>query len=66
MLPRRNDILARLRAIGDEQRSAARGGSDKWPQINEDDHGEADDLLLELIADPEITEAYNRIGKWYS
>ena len=29
-------------------------------------HATADDLLLEWIDDPEITEAYNRIDKWYA
>lgn len=28
-------------------------------------HAEADDLLLEYINDPEITEAFDSIDKWY-
>ena len=31
----------------------------------EDPHGEADDILCQLVP-KEIAEAYNRIGKWYS
>ena len=29
-------------------------------------HGEADDLLTEYIADPEITKAYDAVPKWYA
>ena len=29
-------------------------------------HGEADDLLVELIDDPEIRNAYDAIQKWYA
>ena len=30
------------------------------------DHPEADDLLLELIGDPDISAAFNAIEKWYA
>ena len=29
-------------------------------------HGYADDALLKFINDSEITEAYNKIDKWYA
>lgn len=29
-------------------------------------HGDADTLLLDYIDDEEITEAYDRIDKWYA
>lgn len=29
-------------------------------------HGDADDLLLLFINDPEITDAYETIEKWYA
>jgi hypothetical protein len=29
------------------------------------DHPEADQLLLELIDDPEVSLAFNNIDKWY-
>jgi hypothetical protein len=29
-------------------------------------HGEADDLLIEYINDPEIKEAFGKIDKWYA
>jgi hypothetical protein len=29
-------------------------------------HGPADQLLLDYIADPEISEEYGKIEKWYS
>ena len=29
-------------------------------------HMEADDALIAYINDPEITAAYNAIGKWYA
>ena len=38
-----------------------RGGYDK-----ERDHIEADELLLEYINDPLVTEAFEEIGKWYA
>jgi hypothetical protein len=30
------------------------------------DHGRADDFLLAYINDPEITEAFDLIEKWYA
>ena len=36
------------------------------PMDPEAAHGEADDLLLELIDDEEIANAYNAIEKWYA
>lgn len=38
-------------------------------QLNSDpeqDHSDADDLLLLFINDVEITEAFNEIEKWYA
>jgi hypothetical protein len=32
----------------------------------ENGHKIADNLLLEYINDPEITETFRKIGKWYS
>ena len=29
-------------------------------------HNEADDLLLEFINDKRVTQAYNRITRWYA
>lgn len=29
-------------------------------------HGDADDALIEFINDPEITDAYNKVHKWYA
>jgi hypothetical protein len=29
-------------------------------------HSEADEALLRYINDPEITEAYERVDKWYA
>ena len=37
------------------------------PGINPDkNHSEADGLLLEYINDPEVTEAFLEIMRWYS
>ena len=33
---------------------------------HEANHGRADDLLLELIDDDEVTDAFKRIKKWYA
>lgn len=32
----------------------------------EDAHGSADEALLEFINDPEITEAFEMVPKWYA
>ena len=40
---------------------ACAAGGDK-----EGDHILADSLLLKFIADPEVTEAFDAIGKWYA
>lgn len=32
----------------------------------ESDHVNADDALIEYINDPEVTEAFNAIKKWYA
>jgi len=29
-------------------------------------HGEADDLLLEFIDDKDVSEAFDKIDKWYA
>lgn len=29
-------------------------------------HGEADDVLLEFIGDPEVSNAFNAIDRWYA
>lgn len=62
----RDEALAALKAIGDKQRSLERGGSDEHPQIREDDHVDADEILLRFIADDAIAGAFDRIEKWYA
>jgi hypothetical protein len=32
----------------------------------EENHVDADDLLLKFINDPEVTEAFNALHKWYA
>ena len=53
---RRDLVLAELRSMKDvgELRDA------------EMDHARADELLLQLLADPEIREAFDEIRKWYA
>jgi hypothetical protein len=51
---RRDEMLAQFRAW-------AAGPTDE-----EIAHGRADEMLLEYIGDPEITEAFNNIPKWYA
>lgn len=29
-------------------------------------HAQADDAIIEFIADPEIKKAFNKVGKWYA
>ena len=48
---RRAAVLYALRHLGDEQ---------------EGDHESADELLLELIGDPDITEAFKALPRWYA
>jgi len=41
----------------------------KWVENSKDPeraHEELDDALLEYINDKEITEAYNKVHKWYA
>jgi hypothetical protein len=53
----REELIAKLR----EQAEIATNGGD-W----EESHSVADGLLLAYIADPEITEVYGSIPKWYA
>lgn len=54
-----DEALAALRAI--RQRQGDDGG-----HISEDDHWEADSILLGLIGSGDIRDAFDRIGKWYA
>jgi hypothetical protein len=49
----RDELLAELRKL-------TKGGDE---EIN---HCRADSLLLEFIDDPEVTEAFDAIDKWYA
>jgi hypothetical protein len=51
----RDELLAKLRELGDRVGFGT-----------ESDHIEADRALLEYIGDPEITEAFGNIEKWYA
>lgn len=55
----RESVLRQLKALDEN----APGGKD-W----ESAHGRADDLILLYLRsiDPEIAEAFNRVGKWYA
>jgi len=59
----RDELLATLQRIGARQHdpSLRVDGGDE-----EDDHLEADDALLAFIDDPEITEAFAALTRWYS
>jgi hypothetical protein len=49
----KDDLIAKLKEcalMGDEERA----------------HSNADDLLLEYINDPAVTEAFDSIDKWYA
>lgn len=50
----RDDALAKLKALADEPRDQVEA------------HREADRILLSLINDPEITDAFDEISKWYA
>lgn len=49
----RDELLALLRRLQE-------------PGDPEGQHGQADDALLKFIGDPEITEAFEAIKKWYA
>jgi len=53
---RRDEIKKKLKSISEGD----------FPGDEEKAHIEADKLLLELINDPEITEYFNNIEKWYA
>ncbi len=56
----RDELLAALRAIADRSSPIFTGGD---PEAN---HGEADQLLIDFINDPDVTAAYGAIDKWYA
>lgn len=58
---RRTRILEELKGMGNGKRLGSFGRPDP-----ESDHADADDLLLELIDDQEVTDAFNAIRKWYA
>lgn len=53
----RDELLALLRS--QNERDQPGGDPEEW-------HGTADGALLAYIADPEITEAFAQIMKWYA
>lgn len=56
---RRNRLVARLKELAEYQWHHAPDDPEYW-------HYEADDILLELIGDPEVRELFEKIEKWYS
>lgn len=56
---RRARALLELLAIAAAQ-------DDRGGRITEADHARADQILLDLIADREVAQAFDRIGKWYA
>lgn len=52
----RDVLLAALRALEDD------GGRRDF----EDDHYSADQLLLRFIDDPEVADAFEKVGRWYA
>jgi hypothetical protein len=59
----RDQALAMLRAIRERQGNDEDG---RPASIREDDHVDADEVLLRYIADDELAAAFDRIGKWYA
>ena len=55
----RDEALRQLRELVEGQRTA---------KLNdpEEEHAQADHVLLELISDPEISRAFDAIEKWYA
>ena len=51
----KEELLIKLRGLADGSRFDV-----------EHDHVEADDLLIQYINDPDITEAFDAIKKWYA
>ena len=52
----RDEALTRLRQLA---KGRARGDAEEW-------HSEADEILVALLDDPEVAEAYNAVPKWYA
>lgn len=57
------EAKVRLQAIRDRQGYDDEGHP---ADIKEDDHYEADQILLDFIYDPEIERLFDSIGKWYA
>jgi hypothetical protein len=49
----------------EQLREAMKAAEIKYQENPELIHTAQDDLLLEFINDPEVTEIYNRTAKWY-
>ena len=60
------DSYSRDRALADLRAIDERQGGPRYRRVQEDDHVEADEILLRLIDDDAITEIFHRIGKWYA
>lgn len=54
----KTELVERLMLIVARQKTAQRD--------EERDHGDADDLLLEYINDPEVDKAFGSIKMWYA
>lgn len=58
-----DEAVAALKAIRQHQGTDDRG----FPaHIVEDDHFEADAILLGLIGSAEVRDAFDQVGKWYA
>lgn len=60
----KEELIAELKAISAKEDAGQ--GTDGRLYDQEDGHIEADNLLIAYINDPEVTDAFNEIGKWYS
>ena len=63
----KQQILARLKELAQKESFIDGSGNERWYYPDpETYHVEADRLLLELINDQEISEAFDAIEKWYA
>lgn len=63
----KEEVLKRLRELALKVPIKTARGHTQWVQLDpEEAHCEADSLLLDLINDQEISDAYDAVEKWYA
>lgn len=60
----RKELLEELESLANETHPKFKYGMSGWD--DECSHIRADEILLELLGDPQVSEIFERIHKWYA